>query len=49
MWVLRTFFLRLCQIVLLSRLYRAVGPVFGVFGVYFSEVKVISCLLMYKH
>src|SRR6266699_179837 len=29
---------------LMSRLYRAVGPVFGVFGVYSSGVRVISCL-----
>src|SRR6266576_2046277 len=34
---------------LMSRLYRAVGPVFGVFGVYSSGVRVISCLLTYKH
>src|SRR6266699_3710316 len=35
---------------LMSRLYRAVGSGFDVSGFHFSEgVKVISCLLTYKH
>ena len=32
-----------------SRLYRAVGPGFDVSGFTPKGVKVISCLLMYKH
>ena len=32
-----------------SRLYRAVGPGFNVLGVYSEGVKMISCLLTYKH
>src|SRR6266566_9374571 len=34
---------------LMSRLYRAVDPGFSVFGVYSKGVKMISCLLTYKH